>query len=1772
MRKASKRLINAIIALVASVILCIGVCLAWFAMNDEVTGEGMQTQIKSGDIVSFNVTAYYLDYSSSNNNYKVVAGDSELIKDANGTKLTIDHNGDKIINSLTSTGTTGDMDVMRPYSVNGGYTTAVLFKVEYEIVDGSSKKFRIFAECDEDSRLKVTEVSKDKFKSYLSNTVTFVSATQSATANGSSTFAEGDDTTPNYTYTAGETNTAFVGGVGLREKSFNINLSDGITTASLGEEKKNSNGNYENTEYFIMDYEKERFTYISSLLLESGGGLNSSLTLTGDVVLGIEEYTEGETVTPTAINVDTLAYNYSTAYKQSMGADIMTPNWQFVVTYSDGTKKVIVGTNSNLNITGVTTTTVGPGTATATYTEGTADPISCSVPYTIGLAITGGSGVAKNNTLQLSATGLGEDVAVTWSSSDTNIATVSDKGVVTGVAEGTVTITATAAGYDKDDASTHYLKAEYTITVTPANIPVTGVSLNTDTLTLGVGNKGSLLATVAPTNATNRAVTWTSSDSTVATVVDGVVTALKTGTVTITVTTQGKGADGTTTYSAQCKVTVKTTVPVTSVTIEGTASEIAVGGTTTLTATVLPETATDSTVTWSSSDERVATVDGGTVKGISAGTVTITATAGDKSDSYEITVTGVKLDKTSATLTYGVDASLKLTATAYTTAESYSFSWASSDTSNAIVSISSDSNVCTVTPVATSETAVTITVTLTIGEDTYTATCTITVVAKTYTVTFYDDDGTTVISSSTLEEGTAISKPATNPSKAATAEYTYEFDGWYDAKTGGNEITNFGTVSDSAILSYYARYTATKNKYTVTFNMNGHGTQITAQEVEYGSKLASFTEPTAEGYTFGGWYTDSSLKNAFNVSTDTITDKTTLYAKWTSTSTSSNVAIFARDSSNKALDLPAGFSLTGTKSNYDDGATFTYGGTTYSDPLKLESGTQVTVTLSAKMKVTIVTSKSGNIKIDGTSQTSTGTLELTWDAGSTHTIEKGDSMNLYYIELTPVSGEATQEYTVTFNMNGHGTQIADVETVDGKISAPTEPTATGYAFKGWYKEADCTNAFDFNTAITENTTLYAKWVQTFTVTFKNGDTQLQQTQVEYNSTVSKPTDPEKTGYTFVQWCSDAELTTEFVFTTAITSDTTIYAKWTAIEYSITYMDGETELTGLEPATYTIEDAVNLPTPEKSGYTFDGWYTDAEFTSSKVETIATGTTGAKTFYAKWTSTSVEYTTGTHTLTFAADADIFTVTKASSDGGYGTASDGTARVKLGTNDYLYITMTLKEGDKIYLSGVARPSDNTRVAKLNISCITGTVTGIGSDVEYSGTGGLISETIKVSTAGTIKLQFMRSSTATGCEITNLYVGINEAPTVPVDSVTLSDTTATMQVGGETLTLTSAIAPLNASNTAVSWSSSDETVATVANGVVTALKAGTATITVTTEDGSKTAECVVTVEEATPTVDKVTITAADNATTVATGGTLQLSAVVTGTNNPAQTVTWSIKSGATATGASVSDSGLLTAGTVAGSVTIVATSTVDNTKSDEITIEVVVPVTSVSLDYATATLQVGGTQTLNVTFNPTNATNKNVTWSTSDDTVATVANGVVTALKAGTATITVTTEDGSKTATCVVTVEAAGTKTTHSFTASDLTEDSGTISYDCISITRATSGKVFTAKSFTGSSDDVSWDTLIYTADGTDSIVVKTSKLAKITIYCIPCNSGGTSREAGSMSASVSSGSTLGDIKVDGTVNSSFTKSDNVVTVEATLIANGTCTISAGKRMGVLAIIIEA
>lgn len=252
-----------------------------------------------------------------------------------------------------------------------------------------------------------------------------------------------------------------------------------------------------------------------------------------------------------------------------------------------------------------------------------------------------------------------------------------------------------------------------------------------------------------------------------------------------------------------------------------------------------------------------------------------------------------------------------------------------------------------------------------------------------------------------------------------------------------------------------------------------------------------------------------------------------------------------------------------------------------------------------------------------------------------------------------------------------------------------------------------------------------------------------------------------------------------------------------------------------------------------------------------------------------------------------------------------------------------------------------------------------------------------------------------------------------ISVTGVSLDKSSATLTVGGTTQ-LTETVAPSGATNKNVTWSSSDEAVATVSDsGLVTAVGVGSATITVTTVNGSFTATCAITVNP----VRVTGVTLNQSTATLTVGGTVSLTATVAPSNATNKNVTWSSNNTSAAT---VNSNGVVTAVGV-GEATITAT-TADGsfTASCVVTVNPVA-VTSVTLDRSTASLEVGNHIQLTATVNPNNATTKTVTWTSSAEGVATVSNtGYVTAVSVGSATITVaSTTDATKNATCVITVK---------------------------------------------------------------------------------------------------------------------------------------------------------
>ncbi|WP_394917354.1 Ig-like domain-containing protein [uncultured Robinsoniella sp.] len=256
--------------------------------------------------------------------------------------------------------------------------------------------------------------------------------------------------------------------------------------------------------------------------------------------------------------------------------------------------------------------------------------------------------------------------------------------------------------------------------------------------------------------------------------------------------------------------------------------------------------------------------------------------------------------------------------------------------------------------------------------------------------------------------------------------------------------------------------------------------------------------------------------------------------------------------------------------------------------------------------------------------------------------------------------------------------------------------------------------------------------------------------------------------------------------------------------------------------------------------------------------------------------------------------------------------------------------------------------------------------------------------------------------------------APSTPVESVVLDQTSATLTQVGETLQLNATVAPENATNKNVTWESSNPAAATVdENGTVTAVATGTAKITVTTEDGNKTAECEVTVGLR---VTGITFDVKEKTLTAA-GETFQLNPVFTPQDAMNKKLSWKSTNENAAT---VDQSGLVTAAATGNTEIIAITEDGGFVAACRVNVEIPVKAEGVTLDRTTAEITTeNGNIQLTATVNPENATNKNVSWESSEPGVAAVdGNGLVTAVSDGPATITVTTEDGGFTAQCEVTV----------------------------------------------------------------------------------------------------------------------------------------------------------
>ncbi len=225
------------------------------------------------------------------------------------------------------------------------------------------------------------------------------------------------------------------------------------------------------------------------------------------------------------------------------------------------------------------------------------------------------------------------------------------------------------------------------------------------------------------------------------------------------------------------------------------------------------------------------------------------------------------------------------------------------------------------------------------------------------------------------------------------------------------------------------------------------------------------------------------------------------------------------------------------------------------------------------------------------------------ESGNTYSLISTGTQN-FYISTIVVELSTAPKFTVSFEENG-GTSVSDVSNiaVGGKVSAPTAPTKSGFAFDGWYLDSSLTKAYDFNTVVTNDTTLYAKWnatgeTPTYSATFNvnypdglsSGVSDMPNNVTDTTNTSVTPSSPTLDGYTFLGWSENASATSATYAPGAsidITGNPVLYAIWEKVienpEYAVTIDFGKlTEtsstsniVTDLERSGYSLTSTSNV---------------------------------------------------------------------------------------------------------------------------------------------------------------------------------------------------------------------------------------------------------------------------------------------------------------------------------------------------------------------------------------------------------------------------------------------------------------------------------------------------------------------------------------------------------------------------------------------------------------------
>jgi len=516
-------------------------------------------------------------------------------------------------------------------------------------------------------------------------------------------------------------------------------------------------------------------------------------------------------------------------------------------------------------------------------------------------------------------------------------------------------------------------------------------------------------------------------------------------------------------------------------------------------------------------------------------------------------------------------------------------------------------------------------------------------VSTLYSVTFDSKSGSSV-DAKTFLSGGSVSEP-TPPTRSG-----HTFLGW-SAADGGSAVSFPHSPGVDEDVTLYALWEA--ETYQVTFNSNG-GDDVDFDSFVNGGTVAEPFAPTRAGYTFLGWSaTDGGSAVSFPY-TPIVSDDITLYALW---SADSYTVTFHSMGGDDVADVTfdSGGSVTEPTPPTRGGYIFlgwseTNGGATVNFPYSPGVSEDITLyalwstdsyTVSFESNGSVVST--GSFDTDGTldapsDPTRTGYTFLGWsdtNGGSLISFPYAPGVSQ---DITLYALWSADSHNVTFESNGTVVSSGSFDT-DGSLTAPSDPTRTGYTFLGW----SATNggsliSFPYAPGVSQDITLYAKWsVNSYLVSFDTkGGEAFPSTSFITGGYVDETFEapywgrPYRDGYTFLGWsATDGGSAITFPYYPGVTSNIILYALWSADSHSILFFANGSYVHYL---SYLTDGSVAEPTPPtRAGYTFLGW-SATDGGSAVSFPYAPGGTGSKTMFALWSADS-------HTVSFESNGNVF-----------------------------------------------------------------------------------------------------------------------------------------------------------------------------------------------------------------------------------------------------------------------------------------------------------------------------------------------------------------------------------------------------------------------------------------------------------------------------------------------------------------------------------------------------